>query len=197
MRTRSLTAALVLAGYALLAPTPWSGAAHAQVTTLFSATGTVSAPNPQNPRTGNYFANLHAVTLTGGQSYTIRILPTAESAYRDSYLILLGPTGGEVGRDDDNGRDIQVLSSKLVLTAPATGTYTIVASTFGTARVMTYQTTVEGPAGTGGAPEGIPNVRLNPAPAGPEAAGTAVAGNAAAGPEPVVVVAAAFAARRS
>jgi hypothetical protein len=168
MRTRQLSAALALTGLALFART---SAAQAQTTvTLFSATGTLSAPLAQNPRNGYWgagtqpFAAVHTVSLTAGNSYTIRVLPTAGGQTTDSYVYLLDPSGAIAGQDDDSGYDMASLSSKLVFNATATGTYTVVVTTYYYNYSMNYGLTVDGPPGAGGAPNGIPNVRLLPNP---------------------------------
>jgi hypothetical protein len=61
----------------------------------------------------------------GGQQVTIRV--DALDATFDPYLILYGPNGNEIGRDDDGGDG---LNSRLVVNLPENGIYTISVSSY-------------------------------------------------------------------
>jgi hypothetical protein len=171
MRTRFLAAAL--AGCAVLGVVPAARAQGPAVpfpppvapnAVLASGGGTLSASNPLNPRGASYFANVHTITLTAGNTYTIRM--RASTVGPDSYLYLLSPTGALVASDDDGDFNIQIWSSKMTYAATTSGTYSIIATSFSGGQSFGYGWEVQGPAGTGGTPVGIPNVRLAP-PAAP------------------------------
>jgi tetratricopeptide (TPR) repeat protein len=66
---------------------------------------------------------IHPFAMQAGKTYVIDM----ESFDFDAYLIVLGPSGKEVGRDDDGGGG---LNARLTLRPTDSGTYQIVATSF-------------------------------------------------------------------
>jgi hypothetical protein len=84
--------------------------------------------DPNGRPTSSYYADLFRVTLTAGQTLTVTMDSGDEL---DTYLLLAGPTLGELvaGNDDDDDGALGV-GSKMVYTATVSGVYVIEASTF-------------------------------------------------------------------
>jgi len=61
--------------------------------------------------------------MTQGREFVI----TLDSNQFDAYLIILDDSGREIACDDDSGGN---LNARIVLSAPYTGTYQIVATTY-------------------------------------------------------------------
>jgi len=166
MRKRYLTVAVALAGWVLFTP----GAAQAQ-TTLLDTTTTVTQANSQNPKGSAYYANAHQIAMTAGGAYDIQTwtgttIGEPATAPYDTYIYLLNPSGTVVAQDDDSGEANGGghYSSRIQYTAQASGTYTVIVTTFSSATTLKYRLTIKGPAAGTQGPVTIPNVRLTPAP---------------------------------
>jgi hypothetical protein len=85
--------------------------------------GTFTSDSPILPERNAYHAR-YTFQGEAGQRVELRV----NSDMIDTYGILLGPAGHEVARDDDGGGS---LDARIVLTLEATGTYTLIATTFG------------------------------------------------------------------
>ena len=77
-----------------------------------------------------------------------RLVIIMESEEIDAYLLVLGDDGTEVARDDDGGTG---LNARLDFLAPATGQYTILATSAGSGQSGRYTIRLERPAGDRGA----------------------------------------------
>lgn len=86
--------------------------------------------------TTSYFADLYRVTLTAGQTVEV----TMDSGDDlDTYLLLAGPTFGElVAGNDDDDDGILGVGSRMIYTATVSGVYVIEASTFNGADTGAY-----------------------------------------------------------
>ncbi|MBD8876642.1 M10 family metallopeptidase C-terminal domain-containing protein [Roseibium polysiphoniae] len=69
-----------------------------------------------------------AVTLVGGQSYSIELTGTGASPLADAYLRLYDSSGNQIASDDDGGTGY---NSALRFTASTSGTYFLGAASFG------------------------------------------------------------------
>jgi formylglycine-generating enzyme required for sulfatase activity len=101
-------------------------------------TGSLTGAEPMNgPRTGSYY-RVYAVSLTAGRTYSITM--TATGGGFDTYLYLYGGvTCGEVAFDDDGAATAN--DSLLTFTPTVSGTYYLVATTYGSATTGTYTLT--------------------------------------------------------
>jgi len=165
MRKRYLTVAVALAGWVLFTP----GAAQAQQVTLLDTTTTASQANSQNPRGSTYYANAHTIAMTSGGAYDIQTWTGStigDTGPYDTYIYLLSPTGTVLAQDDDSGQSNGggTFSSRIQYTATASGTYTVIVSTFSPQTATKYRLMIKGPAAGAQGPVTIPNVRLTPAP---------------------------------
>jgi len=70
---------------------------------------------------------IYQVKMTEGKTYVIDMLSPDQKAL-DPFLRLLDPTGKVLAMDDDGGEG---LNARITIRAPATGTYQIVATSFG------------------------------------------------------------------
>ncbi|MDB4913574.1 MAG: peptidase [Gemmatimonadetes bacterium] len=84
--------------------------------------------DPNGRPTSSYYADLHRVTLTAGQTITV----TMDSGDNlDTYLLLAGPTSGRlVAGNDDDDTGVLGVGSRMTYTATVSGVYVIEASTF-------------------------------------------------------------------
>ncbi len=88
---------------------------------------------------------MHFIQAQSGESLEI----TMQSSAFDTYLMILDSDGNKIGEDDDSGGGTD---SRVSVTAPATGMYTIVANAYGEAASGPYTVTVR--RGGGGASNG-------------------------------------------
>ena len=78
------------------------------------------------------------MTLAAGQ--VISVTQTANTGFFDTYLFLYGgATCGELARDDDSAGNA---NSRIIFTAPAAGTYYLLATTYYAFNTGTYTLTV-------------------------------------------------------
>ncbi|RMF80241.1 MAG: hypothetical protein D6737_08635 [Chloroflexi bacterium] len=128
--------------------------------------GTIVANSPTTVQlTGSGPVNL-SYNSPGNEtvSITLRALGTGDSSV-DTVLSVLDPSGGEIGRNDDNGGvrpELASLDSALVdlpLTAP--GTYTIVVDSFGGFGVGPVEVLVEGVGGSTAAAVPVSEIAAN------------------------------------
>jgi CHAT domain-containing protein/Flp pilus assembly protein TadD len=96
----------------------------------FTVTGTLDE-NSEVWEDGSYF-NLHAFDGVAGQSIVIDLV----SDDFDAYLLLLDPNRSLIDQDDDSGGGT---NARIVLTLPDTGTYWILANSYGAREVGSYQ----------------------------------------------------------
>ena len=107
-----------------------SNCAPAPIAIGVTASGTLSAANPCRSTfrpPGTYAARY---TFAGTAGQTVQIV--LESPTLDTYLYLLDPSGGILAEDDDAAGNLNsaIPNATSLLTLPATGTYTIEATTF-------------------------------------------------------------------
>ena len=89
------------------------------------------------PRSGSHF-KVYAISLTAGRSVSITM--TATGTGFDTYLYLYdGLSCLQVASDDDSATTAQ--DSLLILTPTTTGTYYLIATTYGTGVTGTYTLT--------------------------------------------------------
>ncbi|HYV34302.1 MAG TPA: PPC domain-containing protein [Gemmataceae bacterium] len=98
----------------------------------FSADTAKDKVKPQSP------AKLYAVECVAGRTYTIEL----RSEEFDAYLRLEDSTGKIVAENDDDGGGAKGTDARIVYKAPKSGTYTIVATAYGTANKGKYTLTV-------------------------------------------------------
>lgn len=96
-------------------------------------------PSDRQLNTGEYF-DVHTFDAAAGTTMTL----TLESDAVDTYVIVRGPGGFEIENDDGVGVG---LNSRVEFTAPADGTYSVVATTYAAGELGAYRVSlVEGTA---------------------------------------------------
>lgn len=80
----------------------------------------------------NSYFNAYTFQVEQGQRITIDMLSTE----LDAYLILLDPNGQDVAQDDDSGGNT---NARLIVTAPSSGTYTVLANSYAAGEMGRYQ----------------------------------------------------------
>ena len=90
--------------------------------------GSLASTDCRFPTGGDHFSDAYTFTGTAGQQISISM---SSSAF-DTFLHLVGPNGAIVSTDDDGGggTNSRIPSGSGFLTLPASGTYTIQASSF-------------------------------------------------------------------
>ena len=116
-----------------------SSSGSTAVSTVSNTAGTFANTDPTNgPRGASFYYDRYAVTLAAGQ--VISVTQTANTGFFDTYLFLYGgATCGELARDDDSAGN---LNSRIIFTAPAAGTYYLLATTYYAFNTGTYTLTV-------------------------------------------------------
>jgi subtilisin family serine protease len=103
------------------------------------------------------YSKLFTFTARAGQ----RLEATQTSSRFDSFLILKGPGGNIIAEDDDSGGGLNSrIPASGSLTLPISGTYTLVATSFGANEVGPFTLTVtlsEGDGNTDALPKVVPN----------------------------------------
>ena len=109
------------------------------VSTVSNTAGTFANTDPTNgPRGAGYYYDRYAVPLAAGQ--VIPVTQTANTGFTDTYLYLYGTAScGALAADDDSAGN---LNSRIIFTAPAAGTYYLLATTYGAGALGTYTLTV-------------------------------------------------------
>ena len=102
----------------------------AQANVILNTSGSLRFTDAKDIQ-GKHF-HLHSVMLHAGKRYTIDM----NSMHFDTFLRLKSPTGNVVAANDDSG---PALNAKIVFTAPATGMYRVVATSFSPAATGAYQ----------------------------------------------------------
>jgi hypothetical protein len=110
--------------------------------------GALDGGDCQHQHRGGSFADLYSFSGIAGQRVVISL--TAVSNSFDTYLYLIGPTGAIVAENDDSNG---TLNSRIppaindLFTLPATGTYTIEATSWDAHVTGSYTLTLSGPVG--------------------------------------------------
>lgn len=113
----------LVAGLALL-PLAASAQVSSQPLTLGQTVSTtLTVSDPVYAERGTHY---RGYSFSGAAGDRVELRVASESM--DTYLILLGPDGLEVARDDDSGGN---LDARVVVSLPSAGPYTLVATTFG------------------------------------------------------------------
>jgi hypothetical protein len=171
-------------------PPPPPSSAIIPLTYPANDTRAINGVNNLNPRNayGAVYANVYSITLNAGQQYQILLRYTGSTVIwpgDDNYMYLYGPGMSYITEDDDGGSGYQDDSvytnygaSLITYTPKVTGTYYIVATTYGVGEwfntpgvgiTMSAAQLTVGPVGPPPPPfisgSGIPNVKLAP-PAG-------------------------------
>jgi formylglycine-generating enzyme required for sulfatase activity len=109
------------------------------VSTVSNTAGTFANTDPTNgPRGAGYYYDRYAVTLAAGQ--VINVTQTANTGFTDTFLYLYGSAScGVLAQDDDSAGN---LNSRIIFTAPAAGTYYLLATTYTAGALGTYTLTV-------------------------------------------------------
>ena len=109
------------------------------VSTVSNTAGTFANTDPTNgPRGAGYYYDRYAVTLAAGQ--VITVTQTANTGFTDTFLYLYGSAScGVLAQDDDSAGN---LNSRIIFTAPAAGTYYLLATTYSAGALGTYTLTV-------------------------------------------------------
>ncbi len=102
----------------------------AQASVILNTTGNLRFTDAKDVQ-GKHF-HLHSVMLHAGKKYTFDM----NSMHFDTFLRLKSPSGIVVAANDDSG---PALNAKITFTAPATGMYRIVATSFSPAATGSYQ----------------------------------------------------------
>lgn len=110
-----------------------AGSASAQ--TLFETQGALAAGDAVLDDGSLY--DQYTFSSRSGQQVTIYL----ESGDFDPYLILLDPQGRRISENDDISTDNR--NSRLVVTLPATGTYTVVANSYESGKNGQYKISVD------------------------------------------------------
>lgn len=114
----------LIAGLALF-PTLASAQVSSEPITLGQTVSvTLTASDPVFTERGTYYRG-YSFSGAAGDRVELRVASEA----MDTYLVLLGPNGLEVARDDDSGGN---LDARVVVSLPSDGQYTLVATTFST-----------------------------------------------------------------
>jgi hypothetical protein len=109
------------------------------VSNVSNTAGTFANTDPTNgPRGAGYYYDRYAVTLTAGQ--VITVTQTANTGFFDTLLYLYGGAScGQLAVDDDSAGSG---NSRIIFTAPAAGTYYLLASHYYAGNTGTYTLTV-------------------------------------------------------
>ncbi len=139
---KQLLATVILTGWAIFAPGSWMPVIHAQfsIASGGSSANTLTASSPVcTIRGANFRQHTYTVALMMGNEYTIDLVGTGPNnpgwdASLDAYLYLLNPTGQVVDENDDiimgGGSAGLELCSRIAYNPPASGTYTIIVTTW-------------------------------------------------------------------
>jgi hypothetical protein len=133
----SCTGATTLQGNECVGYCSSSGATA--VSNVSNTAGTFANTDPTNgPRGAGYYYDRYAVTLTAGQ--VITVTQTANTGFFDTLLYLYGGAScGQLAVDDDSAGSG---NSRIIFTAPAAGTYYLLASHYYAGNTGTYTLTV-------------------------------------------------------
>ncbi|NJR64538.1 MAG: tetratricopeptide repeat protein, partial [Leptolyngbyaceae cyanobacterium CRU_2_3] len=114
----------------LLAQSPSQAQSSSPTVASFSFNGRLDA-NSETAGDGSYY-NLHTFEGKAGQAIVIEM----SSSELDTYLILLNAKGKRLAENDDglSGTDAQI-----IIELPTTGTYTVVANSYGVGATGSYQ----------------------------------------------------------
>ena len=131
--------ALVLAGLCTVLLGGTSAASLAQPVPIAQATsrtpqtitGELSPTSPMVEDDGRYY-EAHTFEGSAGEALTIDLI----SDDFDAYLILVSPTGERIAADDDSAGGT---NARITLTLPTTGTYTLIATSYGVGETGTYR----------------------------------------------------------
>lgn len=115
------------------APQEWSRFASVfSITPNGSAVSGVLSDNSNVLESDNSFFDAYTFDAQQGQQISIDMV----SQDLDAYLILLDPNGRDIAQDDDGGNGT---NARLVTTAASSGTYTILANSYGVGEVGEYR----------------------------------------------------------
>jgi formylglycine-generating enzyme required for sulfatase activity len=133
----SCTGATTLQGNECVGYCSSSGATA--VSNVSNTAGTFANTDPTNgPRGAGFYYDRYAVTLTAGQ--VITVTQTANTGFFDTLLYLYGGAScGQLAVDDDSAGSG---NSRIIFTAPAAGTYYLLASHYYAGNTGTYTLTV-------------------------------------------------------
>ena len=131
--------ALVLAGLCTVLLGGTGAASLAQPVPIAQATsrtpqiitGELSPTSPMVEDDGRYY-EAHTFEGSAGEALTIDLI----SDDFDAYLILVSPTGERIAADDDSAGGT---NARITLTLPTTGTYTLIATSYGVGETGTYR----------------------------------------------------------
>ncbi len=102
----------------------------AQASVILNTTGNLRFTDAKDIQ-GKHF-HLHSVMLHAGKKYVIDM----NSMHFDTFIRLKSPAGNVVAANDDSG---PALNARIMFTAPATGMYRIVATSFSAGATGSYQ----------------------------------------------------------
>ncbi len=122
-------------------PVPPTACAATAVTLGVGTAGTLASTDCANGARGTgYFVDRFSFSGTAGQRIAIQMSSTAF----DSYVYLKSPSNTIVASDDDGGggTNSRIPASSGSITLPASGTYTIEATTYSSGRTGAYSVTV-------------------------------------------------------
>ncbi|MEB3210138.1 MAG: trypsin-like peptidase domain-containing protein [Leptolyngbyaceae bacterium] len=115
------------------APREWSRFANIVAITPNNSPlrGTLDSSSNVLESDNSYF-DVYTFNVQQGQNITIDMM----SSELDAYLILLDPNGQDIAQDDDGGNGT---NARLVVTAPVSGEYTVLANSYAVGEVGDYQ----------------------------------------------------------
>jgi hypothetical protein len=99
---------------------------HSEIAPGQTLSGTLSetdCPSPHRPQFFDHYKDTFSFAATAGATYEVRL----EATGYDPYLYLLDASGAVVAENNDGGGG---WNSRIVFTAPATGTYTLEATSY-------------------------------------------------------------------
>jgi len=120
--SRCLRLELIVAGLAFAPSAAWAQVSTEPITLGRTVSSTLTGSDPIYAERGTHY---RGYSFSGAAGDRVEIRVASESM--DTYLILLGPDGLEVARDDDSGGN---LDARVVVSLPSAGPYTLVATTF-------------------------------------------------------------------